>query len=118
MRFRLVMAIAALPWGAAVAQETNINDLLSVRSGSYSMNVGVIGTIAAGTSTARDIEGGTQLGGHDPNQRGFTLQSFEAHFNGAVDPYFRGNANITLGIDSGGETFVELEEAFAETISL
>ncbi len=82
------------------------------------MDVGLVGTVAAGTSTADDIAGGTQLGGHDPQQRGFTLQGVEASFTGAVDPYFRGNANILFGIDVEGESFVEVEEAYLETLSL
>lgn len=91
---------------------------LSIGSGRVSMDVGLIGTFAAGTSSARDIEGGTQLGGHDPNQRGFTVQGVEVTFSGAVDPYFRANANVLFSIDASGESFVELEEAFMETISL
>src|SRR5688572_28325561 len=46
------------------------------------MDIGLVGTFAAGSSTASDIEGGTQLGGHDPNQRGFTVQGVEATFSG------------------------------------
>jgi len=82
------------------------------------MDIGLVGTFAAGSSTASDIEGGTQLGGHDPNQRGFTVQGVEATFSGAVDPYFRGMANVLFSIDSGGESFLELEEGYLETISL
>ena len=82
------------------------------------MDIGLVGTFAAGGSTANDIEGGTELGGHDPNQNGFTVQGVEANFTGAVDPYFRGNANIALQIDASGETTLELEEAWMETISL
>lgn len=140
MKFRLTVVLCL---GAALvrAQETNtveelkqkIDDLtrrleaveqeksktpLGLRSGNVTMNMGLIGTFAAGTSSARDIEGGTQLGGHDPNQRGFTVQGVEATFAGTVDPYFRANANVLFSIDSGGESFIELEEAFMETISL
>lgn len=82
------------------------------------LDVGLVGTFAAGGSTADDIEGGTQLGGHDPNQRGFTVQGIEATFSGAVDPYFRGNANVLFSLDSGGESFLELEEGWLESISL
>jgi len=82
------------------------------------LDVGLVGTFAAGGSTADDIEGGTQLGGHDPNQRGFTVQGVEATFSGAVDPYFRGNANVLFSVDSGGESFLELEEAWLESVSL
>jgi hypothetical protein len=91
---------------------------IRVGRGAAYMDIGLVGTFAAGSSTAGDIEGGTQLGGHDPNQRGFTVQGVEANFQGAVDPYFRGNANIVFSLDSGGESFVELEEAWLETISL
>jgi hypothetical protein len=94
------------------------SDPLRVRKGSAYMDIGLVGTFAAGSSTAKDIEGGTQLGGHDPNQRGFTLQGLEATFSGAVDPYFRGNANLSFSIDSGGESFLEVEEAWLETMSL
>jgi hypothetical protein len=74
--------------------------------------------VAAGSSTAKDIEGGTQLGGHDPKQRGFTVQNLETVFDGKVDPYFRGQANVVLQIDTHGETKIEAEEAYLETLSL
>jgi hypothetical protein len=93
-------------------------DPIRVRRYNSFLDIGLIGTFAAGTSTAKDIEGGLQLGGHDPNQRGFTVQGIEAAFSGAVDPYFRGNANLIFSIDSEGESFVELEEAWLETMSL
>ncbi len=89
----------------------------SKRSSTY-MDIGMVATIAAGGSTAGDIEGGTQLGGHDPNQRGFTVQGMELNLQGAVDNYFRGNANVLFSVDAEGESFVELEEAWLETISL
>jgi len=98
------------PWSPA--------DPIRVGGGKGYMDVGIVGTFAAGGSTASDIEGGTQLGGHDPNQRGFTVQGVEANFQGAVDPYFRGNANVLFQIDSGGDSFLELEEAWLETMSL
>ncbi len=87
------------------------------KAGSY-MDIGMVTTFAAGGSTANDIEGGTQLGGHDPNQRGFTVQGAELNLQGAVDNYFRGNANILFSVDAAGESFVELEEAWLETVSL
>jgi len=87
------------------------------KGGAY-MDIGMVATFAAGGSTASDIEGGTQLGGHDPNQNGFTVQGVELNLQGAVDPYFRGNANILFSVDSSGESFVELEEAWLESVSL
>lgn len=91
---------------------------IRVGGGSTYADIGLVATFAAGTSTARDIEGGTQLGGHDPNQRGFSVQGVELNLQGAVDPYFRGNANIVFQLDAAGESFVELEEAWLETMSM
>jgi hypothetical protein len=88
------------------------------RAGSAYMNVSFDALVAAGGSTASDIDGGTQLGGHDPKQRGFTVQNLETTFDGKVDPYFRGQANIVLQIDPAGETTIEAEEAYLETMSL
>ena len=81
------------------------------------MNVSFDGLFAAGTSTAKDIDV-LQPGGHDPAQRGFTVQNLETTFEGKVDPYFRGQANIVLQIDPDGETIIEAEEAYLETMSL
>ncbi len=86
------------------------------RSGSF-LDLSVVGILAVGGSTANDLDA-LQLGGHDPKQRGFTLQNLETAFTGAVDPYFRGQAAVVFQIDSTGESGVEVEEAFLETISL
>jgi hypothetical protein len=72
---------------------------------------------AAGTSTARNVQT-LQLGGHDPVQRGFTLQNAELVLDGAIDPYFRGQANVVLQLDSAGASTIELEEAYLTTTSL
>ena len=81
-------------------------------------DIGFVGSFVVGSSTTDDIQGGLQPGGHDPNQRGFTVQGFEMSVAGAVDPYFRGMANLLFSIDAGGESFFELEEAWMETTSL
>ncbi|UCE85430.1 MAG: hypothetical protein JSU66_13970 [Deltaproteobacteria bacterium] len=71
---------------------------------------------AAGSSTATDEQlQDLQGGGHDPRQRGFTLQQVELSFLGAVDPYFTGEAHVIYVLDAEGESRVELEEAFATT---
>jgi hypothetical protein len=112
-------ASSAAPLAAAMGKKGwSPADPIQIGGGRAYMDIGLVGTFAAGGSTASDIEGGTQLGGHDPNQRGFTVQGVEANFAGAVDPYFRGNANVLFQIDSGGESFLELEEAWLETVSL
>lgn len=81
------------------------------------LNLSLDGLFTAGTSTASDIDR-LELGGHDPSQRGFTLQNLEAVFEGKIDPYFRGQANVVLQIDSEGETVIEAEEAYLETMAL
>lgn len=81
------------------------------------LSLSLNGLFSAGTSTADEVEE-LQLGAHDPNQRGFTLQNLETTFAGAVDPYFRGQASIIFQIDSEGESGLEVEEAFVETIAL
>jgi hypothetical protein len=93
------------------------SDPIRVGKGAAYMDMGLVATMAVGGSTASDVQE-LQLGGHDPNQRGFTLQGVEVSFAGAVDPYFRGNANVLFGLDADGESYLELEEAWAETVSL
>ena len=103
---------------SAPASNWKPSDPVRATKGGAYVDIGMVATFAAGSSTAKDIEGGTQPGGHDPNQRGFTVQGAELNLQGAVDPYFRGNANILFSLDSGGESYVELEEAWLETVSL
>src|SRR5439155_12898888 len=87
------------------------------RAASAYMNTSYDALVAAGTSTANDIDK-LQLGGHDPQARGFTVQNLEITLDGKVDPYFRGQANVVLQIDPAGETTIEAEEAYLETMSL
>jgi outer membrane murein-binding lipoprotein Lpp len=74
----------------------------------------------AGGSNEKDAALSTLQGGaHDPNKRGFTLGQAEFSFSGAVDPYFRAETHVLTSIDPvGGDTIVELEEAFVTTTSL
>ena len=67
------------------------------------LNLSFDALMAAGTSTANDLDE-LELGGHDPKQRGFTVQNLETVFEGKVDPYFRGQANVVMQIDPHGET--------------
>lgn len=89
--------------------------LLSI--GKSYMNVSFDGLFAAAGSTAKDL-GSLSSGGHDPNQRGFTVQNLETTFDGAVDPYFKGQANIVFQIDKEGESLIEVEEAYLTSMSL
>jgi hypothetical protein len=74
---------------------------------------------AVGGSTARDDEIELlQGGGHDPRQRGFTLQNVELSFLGAIDPYLIGETHLIYFLDPEGESQFEVEEAFVQTIAL
>jgi hypothetical protein len=81
------------------------------------MNISFDALFAAGASTADDVEQ-LQLGGHDPRQRGLTVQNLETVFEGKIDPYLRGQANVGLQIDPNGETNIEAEEAYLQSLSL
>lgn len=94
------------------------SDPLRIGNASTYVDLGLVGTAAVGGSTARDIEGGTQAGGHDPYQRGFNLQGIELNLQGAVDPYFRANANVVYSLNAAGESIFELEEGWMETMTL
>lgn len=85
--------------------------------GANYMNISFDALAAGGTSTATDIDK-LELGGHDPKQRGFTVQNLETVLEGKVDPYLRGQGNIVFQIDPSGQTTVEAEEAYLETMSL
>ena len=81
------------------------------------MNIGFVTLADAGWSTQADPRT-ILFGDHDPKVRGFTMPNTELTFDGAVDPYFKGFANIVYKLDEHGETGVELEEAYAITTSL
>lgn len=85
-------------------------------SGAY-MNIGFVSITNAGWSSAEDVQA-LQPGDHDPRVRGFTIPNVELSLDGAVDPYFKGVANIVFKIDPEGETGVELEEVYGLTTSL
>ncbi len=72
------------------------------------------GWSSAGTEDLLALQGGA----HDPNKRGFTVQNVELSLMGAVDPFLRGEAHLIFQIDEGGESILELEEAFLTTQTL
>ncbi len=127
---RLAFIALLAPLSVSVAQETPAPTpqptpapapapitIVSGSAGKNYLNLSIDALMAAGASTEPNVQG-LEVGGHDPAQRGFTLQNLEAVFDGAVDPYFKGQANIVLQITPDGGTTVELEEAFATTTSL
>src|SRR5213595_2283205 len=81
------------------------------------MNISLDGLFALAGSSARDLHN-IEVGDHDPQQRGFNARNMELAFDGAVDPYFEGFANIVFKLDNDNETEVEVEEAFLQTTSL
>ena len=71
---------------------------------------------AMGGSTASDEDMEALFGGHhDPKRTGFTLQSLDLSAAGSYDPFFDAYFNATLTVDGGGETAIEIEEAWARS---
>ncbi|MEO6788058.1 MAG: hypothetical protein ABI318_18180, partial [Chthoniobacteraceae bacterium] len=81
------------------------------------LNVSFDAVLAGAASTAHDLSS-IEVGDHDPQKRGFNARNIELAFDGAVDPYFEGFANIVFKLDSQNQTSVEVEEAFAQTTAL
>ena len=92
--------------------------LTIARAGSAYMNISFDAMMAVGGSTAADPSAFLQLGDHDPQKNGFSLRNAEIALDGAVDPYFKGFANIVLKLDNNNQTSIELEEAYAQSTSL
>lgn len=88
------------------------------RAGAAYMNISFDALMDAGWSSAGDPSRELQLGDHDPLNRGFSLRNAEIALDGAVDPYFKGFANIALKLDKDDETDIELEEVYGQSTSL
>ncbi|MDB6146380.1 MAG: hypothetical protein JWO45_44 [Spartobacteria bacterium] len=97
--------------GAALTQP------LSIGGSKNYMNISLDGLFALAGSSARDLDH-IEVGDHDPQQRGFNARNIELAFDGAVDPYFEGFANIVFKLNNDNETEVEAEEAFLQTTTL
>src|SRR5438445_11210191 len=98
--------------GASLPQPISIGG-----GGKNYMNISFDGLFALAGSSARDLDH-IEVGDHDPQQRGFNARNIELAFDGAVDPYFEGFANIVFKLNNDNETEVEVEEAFLQTTSL
>src|SRR5438270_2720227 len=98
--------------GAALTQPISIGG-----GGKNYMNISFDGLFALAGSSARELDR-IEVGDHDPQQRGFNARNTELAFDGAVDPYFEGFANIVFKLNNDNETEVEVEEAFMQTTSL
>src|SRR6266542_3249599 len=90
---------------------------ITIGGGKNYMNISFDGLFALAYSSAKDLDN-IEVGDHDPQQRGFNARNIELAFDGAVDPYFEGFANIVFKLDNDNETEVEVEEAFMQTTSL
>lgn len=97
--------------GAALTQP------ITIGGGKNYMNISLDGLFALAYSSAKDLDH-IEVGDHDPQQRGFNARNIELAFDGAVDPYFEGFANIVFKLDNDNETEVEVEEAFMQTSNL
>src|SRR5262249_1446418 len=87
---------------------------ITIGGGKNYMNISLDGLFALAYSSAADLHN-IEVGDHDPQQRGFNARNTELAFDGAVDPYFEGFANIVFKLDNDNETEVEVEEAFMQT---
>jgi hypothetical protein len=90
---------------------------ITIGGGRNYMNISLDGLFALAYSSAKDLDH-IEVGDHDPQQRGFNARNIELAFDGAVDPYFEGFANIVFKLDNDNQTDVEVEEAFMQTTSL
>jgi len=90
---------------------------ITIGGGKNYMNISFDGLFALAGSSARDLYN-IERGDHDPQQRGFNARNTELAFDGAVDPYFQGFANIVFKLDNDNQTEVEVEEAFLQTTDL
>src|SRR5438045_1456371 len=90
---------------------------ITIGGGKNYMNISLDGLFALAYSSARDLDR-IEVGDHDPQQRGFNARNIELAFDGAVDPYFEGFANIVFKLDNDNETSVEVVEAFMQTTNL
>jgi hypothetical protein len=110
----------ASPPGVSTREEkwSPTKPLTLARAGQSYMNISFDALVDGGWSTASDPGSFLQLGDHDPIKRGFTLPNAEISLDGAVDPYFKGFANLLFKLDGDNETEVELEEAYLQSSSL
>src|SRR5437762_1879679 len=90
---------------------------ITIGGGKNYMNISFDGLFALAYSSAKDLDH-IEVGDHDPQQRGFNARNIELAFDGAVDPYFEGFANIVFKLGNNNETEVEVEEAFMQTTNL
>jgi hypothetical protein len=102
---------------SVVSGGSSLTAPITIGGGKNYMNISFDGLFALAYSSARDLDR-VEVGDHDPQQRGFNARNIELAFDGAVDPYFEGFANIVFKLNNDNETEVEVEEAFLQTTNL
>jgi hypothetical protein len=90
---------------------------ITIGGGKNYMNISFDAMFAGAYSSDKHLDQ-VEVGDHDPQQRGFNARNIELAFDGAVDPYFEGFANIVFKLDNDNNTDVEVEEAFLQTTNL
>jgi len=109
--------VAAAESSATTSTGSSLTAPITIGGGKAYMNISLDAMFALAYSSASDLDH-VEVGDHDPQQRGFNARNLELAFDGAVDPYFQGFANIVFKLDNDNETEVEVEEAFLQTTSL
>ena len=99
------------------AATSSLTQPITIGGGKTYMNISLDSVFALAYSSAANLHD-IEVGDHDPQQRGFNARNTELAFDGEVDPYFEGFANIVFLLDNDNQTEVELEEAFLQTTSL
>jgi hypothetical protein len=97
--------------------ESGLTAPITIGGGKNYMNISFDAMFALAYSSEKHLDQ-IEVGDHDPQQRGFNARNTELAFDGAVDPYFEGFANIVFKLDNDNETEVEVEEAFLQTTNL
>src|SRR5437763_1531245 len=102
---------------ASTTPASGLTAPITIGVGKSYMNISFDGMFALAYSSDKHLDR-IEVGEHDPQQRGFNARNIELAFDGAVDPYFEGFANIVFKLDNHNETEVEVEEAFLQTTNL
>jgi hypothetical protein len=101
----------------STTSESGLTAPITIGGGKNYMNISFDAMFALAYSSDKHLDR-IEVGDHDPQQRGFNARNTELAFDGAVDPYFEGFANIVFKLDNDNETEVEVEEAFLQTTNL
>src|SRR5262249_36181480 len=72
---------------------------ITIGGGKAYMNISLDSVFALAYSSAANLNE-IEVGDHDPQQRGFNARNTELAFDGAVDPYFQGFANVVFLLDN------------------